>query len=354
MKKNHHEAVEYRLRRERQLQRRRFRDRDPPDETLVEYEILKCPSRLDITDKGSRRAFLEMLEALHHFVSHGRERFLVDFSALTRVTSGAGILLRAEIERVRKIYPQVIMRGKPPNNLKCAHVLTQIGVAKLCGMKQRHGLYDDVLHWRAVTGNDVDGETYATELMGPYEDRLPGGIDRNLYVGVSEAMTNVSHHAYIDTRQDGLRDIHEEERQWWMFSQERKNVLHVVICDLGIGIPRTLPISKKPELAGVRRWMRSNDRNDADILSAVLKKTAKDRPSATGPDQTISRTGEPHRGRGLYNIVHAVRGVEDASVGVLSNHGAWIKNTGVSGGVKQSYKDSIKGTIIFWSIPIEQ
>ncbi|MFN3714831.1 MAG: hypothetical protein ACK4SX_14340 [Alcanivoracaceae bacterium] len=353
MKKKLHFATEYRQRRERKLHKRRLRKVSIVLDQGISTAYAKCPEHLTLYKLRDRSEFLEMLQQLRLTVADGKRRIRIDFSCLNSIDASAAILLRAEIERIKKLYPKLVVRGIYPRNVKCAHVLAKIGVSKLCGMPQKIGNFDDVVHWSVVTGEDVDGEKYATELMAPYEGRLLGDLDKRLYVGVSEAMTNVTHHAYIDARDDGLADTHEDERQWWMFSQERKGQLQVVICDLGIGIPRTLPRSQKPELAPVVRWMRKESRQDADVLSAVLKKTAGTRPVAQAPEDTFSRTGQVHRGRGLYNIVHAVRDIDKASIAVLSNSGGWIKSTdGDKGGAKVRFNDNIKGTIISWSIPI--
>ncbi len=93
------------------------------------------------------------------------------------------------------------------------------------------------------TDRQMDGQR-ALELLGDLDDRLPSRLQRGLYDGIVEAMTNANHHAYEQIRDDGLR--HEDlQKEWWMFSQVRENRLSVSFCDLGIGIPRSLPLKRK-------------------------------------------------------------------------------------------------------------
>lgn len=120
-----------------------------------------------------------------------------------------------------------------------------------------------------------------------------------------------------------------------MFSSEMKGVLSIVFCDLGAGIPRTLPIKRKSVWNRLRR---KGLRSDSEIIKFAIK-------------DSVSRTRKSHRGKGLRQIVHAVNGVVDAEAVVYSNRGAVsVRSGGLTRAV--DYRDSILGTLIFWRIPL--
>ena len=210
---------------------------------------------------------------------------------------------------------------------------------------------EDVVHWRAVSGTNVDGKKYAEELMIPYSDRLSERISQPLWIGVQEAMNNVKHHAYIMPRNSNFASKVSATDRWWMFSQEKDGKLTVLICDLGAGIPRTVPKTKRESLAPVIRWMRLHKRSDGAVLSAVLKQTVlKERPSDSA--DSASRTGLLNRGKGFYNIVKTVRAIDGGAVVIHSNSGYW-RSLKPGEQENNTYKNSIGGTIVSWQIPLK-
>jgi hypothetical protein len=112
-------------------------------------------------------------------------------------------------------------------------------------------------------------------------------------------------------------------------------VLSIVFCDLGAGIPRTLPLKRKSVWNRLRR---KGLRSDSEIIKFAIK-------------DSVSRTRKSHRGKGLRQIVNAVTGQVGAEAVIYSNRGVVIVR---SGGHTRSfdYRDSILGTLIFWRIPL--
>lgn len=121
-----------------------------------------------------------------------------------------------------------------------------------------------------------------------------------------------------------------------MFSQARTGYLTVVFCDLGIGIPNTLPL-KKPSL-----YERIVSLGRAGSDGACIEDAIED---------SRTRTHLPERGRGLGNIVNVVSKLKGGIVMVLSNHGFYLSRNGTS---PKTYdlKDSILGTLIYWRVPL--
>lgn len=119
-----------------------------------------------------------------------------------------------------------------------------------------------------------------------------------------------------------------------MFSQAKDGRLSVVFCDLGAGIPATLPL-KRPSL-----WERLIHRKphptDGDCISEAIV-------------EGKTRTGLDGRGYGLGNIVDVVEKIPTGIVNVFSNRGRYDSRSGNP----YDYEDSILGTLIYWNVPMK-
>lgn len=190
-----------------------------------------------------------------------------------------------------------------------------------------------MVHWQVVQGQLVDNSLCAPTIEG-FQDRIDGSMIDDLLGGLGEAMTNAIHHAYDDIRQDGLG--YKGSSDWWMFSQEKDGYLSVVFCDLGIGIPTTLPL-KRPGI-WQKLIMRIPTPTDGDCIREAII-------------EGRTRTGLSGRGYGLGNIVDVVENIPNGIVNVYSNKGRYDsrKNTQYP----SDYTDSIFGTLISWYVPMK-
>lgn len=271
------------------------------------------------------------------FIRDDVRAITIDFTKTTRFVSSATLLFYAELSRLIEITGNRIrIRCKPPSNDRACQVLHQIGVYDKCGqiVKKRSSYYDDVVHWRVAHGHIVDNSICAPAIE-EFEGQLALPLVNGLFRGLGEAMTNAKHHAYIDIREDGL-NYTPPHADWWMFSQARQGYLSVVFCDLGIGIPNTLPL-KKPSLFSQLKALGRANSDGACIQDAI--------------EDSRTRTQLPERGKGLGNIVDVVSGLKDGIVMVLSNRGFYLSING-TGPKTHDLKESILGTLIYWRVPL--
>ena len=241
----------------------------------------------------------------------------------------------AELSRLRRIMAgcRVRIRCIAPRNPKVAQVLKQVGIFNLLGFRRKIvTTFPDVIHWRSASGKEVIGEKY-DQVLGNYEGRIADVLGKKFFRGVTEAMTNCQHHAYIDIRPDGL-NARDEPREWWMFSQEKDGCLMVVFCDLGIGIPGSLPM-KKPSL-----WRRVTTFGSNLDAHAIQEAIADSR----------TRTGKHHRGKGLKQLIDVVSSTSKGKVNIFSNKGCYTLQSGKE--YISQFRGSILGTLIQWSVPI--
>lgn len=146
--------------------------------------------------------------------------------------------------------------------------------------------------------------------------------------GISEAMLNVSHHAYDAPNYNELV-ANLGGKRWWQcawFDQE-KNRVTFIICDLGMGIPRSFHGDNlQPFLQGITLA-------DAWTLGAT-------------------RTGVSGRGNGSEDIKSPVGvGCTDSeTLLILSGHGKYVKSSQQNKVTSDYTEDEIPGTLVQWSL----
>ncbi len=301
-----------------------------------QYKCISAPEEFTVSDDLARKALLGFFKELRYQTATEGKSVQIDFASTKRMYADGTILFRAEISRLIELLPRATkIRCKPPRNLKVSQVLKQVGIYDLlrCACKVTP-TFADVVYWRAASGVEVLGEKY-DDILGPYDGVISEEVSKGLYRGLTEAMNNVHHHAYIDIRADGL-DTPSARKDWWMFSQKKDNRLFVVFCDLGIGIPRSLP-KTIPSL-----WKRISDAVRGPRDGLVIEETIK---------YSRTRTEKEHRGKGLKELVETIEAVPDSHLRIYSNRGCYtIQNKAHS---SWSYQDSILGTLIAWTVPLE-
>jgi hypothetical protein len=296
---------------------------------------LVAPAVFDIENDTNRRDLIRFLEDLRmHFKSKQASLLLIDFRHTLRFVASGTLLFYAELCRLLDYSRNVVVRCTEPQNQRASQVLQQIGVYALCH-HPFHGrpTHRDVVHWRVARGHIVDASKYA-QAIEVHEGKLAEPLVNGIYRGLAEAMTNVCHHAYIEQRDDGLG--FDGTHDWWVFSQAKDGHLYVALCDLGIGIPRTLP-GKNPGLFKGLLQRFGVDPPDGNCIAAAI-------------EDSRSRTGKPERGKGLGDIIEAVAGTSNGIAVVFSNQGCYTLRNGIE--AVGTYRDSIRGTLISWSVPL--
>jgi len=295
-----------------------------------------APSQFNIGNARSRRELLRFISDFRQcFAKESPQAIILDFSATEKLFPDGTLLFLAELRRMmRHTKGRHSIRCVLPSNDKVCQVFEQIGLWNLLGVKSPAvPKDDDVVHWRFAHGHQVEGQRYE-DVLSDFDGEIAPDIQESLFKGITEAMTNVINHAYLLERQDGCGLEHEKE--WWMFSQLKDDLLIVVFCDLGAGIPRTLPLQRKELWAKLTRNGRASD-------SSAIENAVKD---------STSRTGLHHRGKGLNQIYSTATENPGSEVAVFSNFGAFGRSkTGKV--VRINYDGSIMGTLIHWNIPLQ-
>lgn len=266
----------------------------------------------------------------------------IDLSELQFIMPSSAALLIAEIDRAQRIckgdFKVHLIRSKTE---RINSVLDQIGFSALCGSKLGKDEVDQaqdelVRHWRYATGTRVNDQTERafTDIQG----RLAPALQDGMWVGISEAVGNAALHAYLEPRGTNRRRM--GTKRWWMLSQVRDGLLGVTVADLGIGIPRSLPL----------KWP---DTTLRQLFDRLVAKGPDERAIRAAMEVGATRTGKKHRGKGLPQIWKELRDVPGAMIAIYSNKGAlnWDGKNKIES--SQEFKDSIHGTVISWIVPVD-
>ncbi len=297
---------------------------------------IRAPEVFSLLDRDQRSDVVRFINKLKE--AHGnRSNMLIDFSSTRKMIADGTLLFRAELCRlVKNKIPSQKIQCKLPHNERIKQVLKQTDILSLVDYRGNISPnLPDVVHWRTANGSNTDGSKYEP-VLGNYEGYVAEAMLTGLYVGLSEAMTNTSQHAYIEPRGDSLK-LRGPDEGWWMFSQSKGGYLYIVFCDLGIGISRSLP-KVKPSLVARILKLRSEIK-DCEYIKVAI-------------EDSLTRTKLTHRGKGLGQIARTLSGVSDAKLIIHSNKGCYSYRQGSEPRV-WDFKDSIMGTMISWSLPLE-
>lgn len=298
-----------------------------------------APQKFCVFTDG-RNELINFIESIRTAVKKGCRSILIDFSKTNKLISSGTILFHSEIDRLLDLFPKLKISCTIPFNKKVSLVLQQIGFYSRIGKKVKISTcdHDDVINWRVAKGHEVLGEKYDI-ILGKYDGIITPALQGELYAGLTEAMTNAHHHAYIAKRSDGISSP-KNYKPWWMFSQEHNGMLSVVFCDLGVGIPNSLPYSDDE---GWRKWYLVMSRfglhklGDARLINGAIR-------------HSKTRTRQHNRGKGLTQIVETINASEGGTAILLSNRGWYQVKDGNE--TYDDYPRSINGTIISWQMPL--
>ncbi|HZQ47164.1 MAG TPA: hypothetical protein VFC07_09140, partial [Verrucomicrobiae bacterium] len=178
------------------------------------------------------------------------------FEKIRYISPAAALVLASEVDR----WNQVV-GGKLRPNTEAWHediqrLLFEMGYFDLLHLPQPDQLSPTknttFLKFKRGDLHDPNAGQIAKQLRQEIENIVGGSIKRHfLFEGLSEAITNVSQHAYSSSK-----DI--EVKQWWLsasYNRDQRS-LCVIFYDQGVGIPETLPSSHLYEFIkdAFHRW----------------------------------------------------------------------------------------------------
>lgn len=280
-------------------------------------------------------------------------RIVLDFSATSKMIADGTLYFLAVLDDLCARFPTKHLILRKPSDVVVEQVLLQTGVARLLGYRkpyQTECFHESVKYWHCASGCQVDAQQAQTVFEG-IQGTLTDELNRSVYTGITEAMTNCHHHAYDDTNTPA------HLRKWWLFSREYEQSLQVVFCDLGIGIPKSL-FAEDESVAEtwfeqLKSWLKEQIKQGKADSDALKIKAA--------IEIGRSRTKLHNRGKGLQQMVQILDRLSDnrATVKIISGNGVYERMPRRDGRVTDKLfplslerKFRAKGTMVYWQIPL--
>lgn len=272
-----------------------------------------------------------------------QKRVRIDFTNLSSISPAASLVLVAEIYRCWKVSKKKVM-ATSISKCKVANYLDNIGFYALLDVRNpkiRHALpeTEKAKIYLPFATEIKDNGQLADELKQKIIEQCPNSLPDNLrekiYRGMLESMSNVSRHAYDEKYANHIKYKYLDKR-WWLsgYVDKANGDILIQFYDQGAGIPNTLLASKMEK---VKHTLSFKSSPKASLIQAATQ-------------EGRSGTREHYRGKGLPEIVDAIKTSQKGKLSIISNEGEYkIFNEG--GETKEELIDnniSLNGTLIQW------
>lgn len=302
-------------------------------------EVIYAPVSIDYYKEINFNKTNHFISKIKRAVINRGKRVSINFDNTSLITASAMISFLAEVDNL--LSTSRIGRGcvtfTHPKSDKIESILKQIGFYDLLKKDKRETkVYDDVSYWNYASGTNSDSE-HASEAMKEVEVKISQRAQKKLYKGFIEAMANCVEHAYFGLAQGNI-----EITKWWAFAGIKENKLVVVICDKGIGIPCSLPLTRAESMIeGVKNALKLKRLNDSSMIKIASR-------------MGRTRTNQGNRGKGLKDIRAIIDSSNEGHLSIYSNKGyyRYFRNNLQLNDHMKEQKTSVCGTIIEWSIPL--
>jgi hypothetical protein len=247
----------------------------------------------------------------------------LDFADTVRLYPCGLLLFLGWLDDWLLAYPGQLTGTYPADDL-VEQMLQSAKVLSRLGLSPRKSItHNDVMKWHQFEGDTVDATPIEPFML---EVREATGLEWQLGLGgcVSEALTNVKKHAYVE----GIPP------RWWMFATvnlEKKQV-YVAMHDHGESIPGTL--LARPGLFDVVSLRRLRRGGDCELISAA----------AGGR----TRTKLYYRGKGLPEMVEFTARIPTNALAIYSRRG-YFHQLGRAE-MRGTLSHPVKGTLVIWTL----
>ena len=324
-------------RKARRAARKRMRTQGSGPYTRIDLSV---PSSFDL--RQGLKETLEFFRRLRKVILLDRRIGLIDFSSCVKISAGADLILAAEVDRCRNLRHR---DGKPtvtgtyPHDDGMQQFLDDLGFFDLIKVKSPLRGKKPIAKERFIamrSGYRDRGKPMKeiADIVTKGAVRLDNEARDALYMGLLEAMNNVTAHAYPREARMGSTPV--LPGRWWAaghWDNEGKEI-GTLIYDQGVGIPETLP-KHGDVIQNILRRLQLGD-SDADRIRAAM-------------EIGKSRVGANYRGKGMASLRHGVEKAGDGHLLILSGAGGYLYRSN-SEEKMFTLPAKIGGTFIEWRI----
>ena len=308
-----------------------------------DYENIQIPSVLDMTKKEDET--LELVRDIRKIVLRQKRSLRLVFNGVQKIQPASLLLLLAEIHRCRLIHGQSKLTGTyPDKGSKLEKVFHSTGFFNLLGVKSRvkkepKSFPVDYVEFISDIRPPQDlSKRFKIALFGE-EIQLDILIRKQLVRAIGEAVVNVGQHAYP---KNSYHD-HPTKGRWWLSGHVNKKSaqLTIMFCDLGVGIPQTLPKRYPMEIIrSVLALLPGIKPNDGEMIKAGME---------IGRSQTM----QSHRGKGLNDLRRIIDVAGEGELHIYSRKGCYRYSPGKMDETRNLDR-TVGGTLIIWTLPLNK
>ena len=318
------------------------RTKGPPEVKSHFTVSIDCPKIVSLEENFD--GVTGLLDQIRQYGNRQRnEKVYINFKKIKEISPGAALVVAAELDRLNHVPYH---RGRKLRAVDVEewdrhvrHRLEDMGFFDLLHVQVRDEAESEssgTKYIRFRSGKQVEGKAIEDLRLLDLEPFFGGSLPRRqrLYAAVTEAMTNVIHHAYRDSAQT-------PRPNWWLSASHNAQTreIRILLYDQGVGIPTTVPMKF------AERVQRMISRTDADMIRVAH-------------ELTRTASGEEHRGHGLQRDVRKYVETVDciSAYRVTSLRGQYTWKKGASGHTQESthnFKRPLPGTLIEWRLTLQ-
>lgn len=284
------------------------------------------PQNFSLENERSRQKLLNLIKIIKEHKSQDSFVYL-DFSQVKILFPMATIHFVQNVER----YAHVKIRGRASGSPIVRGMLTKLSIHRRMNLQPCINSHELIERWYTFSGEKTEfGEGY-DEIEDVLREKF-GDTETfdALNTAIGEAVNNVVEHAY---------ETNAKYKKWKIFLTINKEHCYVVISDLGLTIPHTVPTKVSEDilmrLTSIATWKGINDGQRIRLASSYRK----------------SITELSHRGKGFSDMKAVCDQISNAKMIVHSRNGRWVNIPHEKDQIS-TFSEEVNGTIITWILPL--
>jgi len=324
---------------------------------LSNYKIINAPEKVSIYDaeKPTKESYIETLKFREDLSKYlNKKDCVIDFSTTMNITAAAMLVIFSEIQTLVETGSSNTIIGWSKVSPSVNRMLKRTGLKKLLRKKDSVHNFSGLRNLPIISGT---GSQHYDDIVDfiitrYFHDSASPDTEYLISDAVSEAINNVSRHAYPDL------DV--EDKRWWLTCDVIGNQLYLAIYDRGIGIPHTV-VEKRwfwsslkatyPEIHDELKEKLGEKSSVVEIFKLTKYKDAELIYLSMIGD--ISGTQKSKHGQGSKSFKALVNNTDGGRLWVYSNKGLYIfENDDAPPQVYKLPKD-IGGTLNQWNISLK-